>query len=74
MFDMSQKPVPPKDQLKKMIWDSMDNACSNGYAEFMKNGDLEEIANDLHDCDADLEGIDPANFEEHILSWREAHK
>lgn len=72
MFDMSSKEVPPADQLKKMIWQALDNAVENGEETFVMKANLELVACDLHDNDADLEGIDTANFEEHIVSWREA--
>ena len=58
-------------QLMARVFESLDHARSNGYEEFL-HLPAEEVADDLADYDAELEGEDVAEMARLVTAWRDA--
>jgi len=58
--------------LEQQVFSSLDSAVANDYD--LREWSAEEIANDLHEYDADLESVSPAELLPHVQAWKEARK
>jgi ribosome-binding protein aMBF1 (putative translation factor) len=54
--------------LKNRVFESLDNAIVNGY-ELLEWSD-QDIADDLHEYDAELENVDSAELLPLVAEWR----
>ena len=69
MSDPIDEPIDDPDPLEAAVFDSLDAAVKNGYSDFLKS-DSDLIAQDLADCDADLEGIDVKRLRGLVEKWK----
>lgn len=53
--------------LRSHIFAALRNALINGYD--LREWTVDAIVTDLLDCDADLEGLDPAQIRPHVRAW-----
>lgn len=59
--------------LEFRVKEALRNATANGYADWIRDSQPREIASDLADKDASLEGVPVDQMIPLIVHWKSAH-
>ena len=67
-IDFSTHAKEPE-SIKDAVWQALYNANANGYGEDWGAGSSYEISKDLVKYSAELDHLEPADVEDHVIEW-----